>query len=347
MNIEIKSPKRQQSPEEYSEASSDTYFPSNESVQQNPSQPTDFMILCPSPDLNIFDMRQAINNGSASNATSRDVNSSETWRSKHNDLGSLHSFELWNIENKSSRPRSLPKERIEVDSDIEIRSNKSAEDNLRLRLHSLVLEDMVSQAEALNKEIEEHSALPENDNQLTTTRYSSGDVVEKASAAGCNCKKSKCLRLHCICFAELRECGKHCKCAGCKNNEKSKEVRDFVIEKTREINPIAFKPKIKNYKGVNINSRGCNCTKNNCLKRYCECFKSGSGCTTLCMCVDCQNVKDDINKDDINNMKDKGYRRKHKIVINDTTLEKRGSMSGNNAVSFVKHRKKRKPKNKH
>ena len=33
----------------------------------------------------------------------------------------------------------------------------------------------------------------------------------------------------------------------------------------------------------------CNCTKSNCMKKYCECFKQGLHCNSVCRCLDCKN----------------------------------------------------------
>ena len=33
----------------------------------------------------------------------------------------------------------------------------------------------------------------------------------------------------------------------------------------------------------------CNCTKSNCQKQYCECFKIGRECNILCRCLKCAN----------------------------------------------------------
>ena len=40
----------------------------------------------------------------------------------------------------------------------------------------------------------------------------------------------------------------------------------------------------------------CNCTKSNCMKKYCECFKQGFSCNSLCRCMDCKNkIKEEVN----------------------------------------------------
>jgi hypothetical protein len=35
----------------------------------------------------------------------------------------------------------------------------------------------------------------------------------------------------------------------------------------------------------------CNCTKSNCTKKYCECYKAGEGCKDSCRCINCSNNK--------------------------------------------------------
>ena len=344
MNPEIQVSKRPATSNQCSSDYPDTYFPSNETVNQNITLPADFVILCPSPELNIFDSGQANIDYPPSQSGIGELKDKLIGPHRANDLGSLRSFELWNYDNVATGPRSLPKEKIETQSDIDIRSSRSLKDQLHLNLKTTDLEDIVLQAEELNKQIHEKISSSIDNKETVKDECSLSEIVDKNTLGFCNCKKSRCLRLHCVCFSELKECGKYCKCTGCRNNSQFNDIRNFVIEKTREINPLAFKPKIKNFKGANINSRGCNCTKNKCLKRYCECFKSGSGCTTLCNCLSCKNMQDNFGNGDISEIKDKGYRRKHKIVINELALDKRVSLNQNNAVSFVKHKKKRKSK---
>lgn len=38
-------------------------------------------------------------------------------------------------------------------------------------------------------------------------------------------------------------------------------------------------------------SKGCNCKKSNCLKKYCECFNNNIFCGNNCKCKNCKNIK--------------------------------------------------------
>ena len=59
----------------------------------------------------------------------------------------------------------------------------------------------------------------------------------------CNCKKSKCLKLYCDCFASGIGCSPECNCCDCSNHE-DKEERKLAIDAILDRNPNAFKPKI-------------------------------------------------------------------------------------------------------
>ncbi|GMF36488.1 unnamed protein product [Phytophthora fragariaefolia] len=62
--------------------------------------------------------------------------------------------------------------------------------------------------------------------------------------APCNCKKSKCLKLYCECFASGGYCDESCNCLDCSNTAATEEVRQQAIAARLEKNPNAFKPKI-------------------------------------------------------------------------------------------------------
>ena len=75
---------------------------------------------------------------------------------------------------------------------------------------------------------------------ILSPKYSSEN---KNGRITCNCKKSKCLKLYCDCFAFGLGCSPECKCADCANVEDNEE-RKLAIEAINDRNPLAFKPKI-------------------------------------------------------------------------------------------------------
>lgn len=98
---------------------------------------------------------------------------------------------------------------------------------------------------------------------------------------GCNCKKSKCLKKYCECFAGQAYCSDECRCQACCNTVEHEDLRSKAIEEMKRKDSDAFEQK----------TSSCNCKKSKCLKKYCDCFQAGIICGESCKCKDCENYK--------------------------------------------------------
>ena len=132
----------------------------------------------------------------------------------------------------------------------------------------------------------------------------------------CNCKKSKCLKLYCDCFANGEYCV-DCNCQSCSNVIGNEDEIKKSFNEVKDKNPVAM----KFYLNEETSSLGCNCTKSNCLKKYCECFKANLKCSDSCRCRSCDNKGNDINFSYKKNFQS-NFKKKNKNLYLDFSFQK-------------------------
>ena len=146
--------------------------------------------------------------------------------------------------------------------------------------------------------------------------------TSQVTSKPCNCKKSKCLKMYCECFARGYVCGPECNCCDCCNtsNPDHQDLRRGAVEATISKDVRAFQHKQVLFEAMAGKSeveipavkvsdsrqaesieattcpkiqlpKGCHCKKSHCRKKYCECFQAGIECGDHCKCDDCQNCE--------------------------------------------------------
>ena len=110
-------------------------------------------------------------------------------------------------------------------------------------------------------------------------KYENNEIYFKKDKPCCSCTKTKCIKKYCECFANNKYCV-DCLCQNCMN--KLTEIDQFQNNINNTIENDSLENKII-----------CTCSKSNCCKKYCECFKINKKCTNKCRCLNCLNM--DIN----------------------------------------------------
>ncbi|THG09634.1 hypothetical protein TEA_022166 [Camellia sinensis var. sinensis] len=122
-------------------------------------------------------------------------------------------------------------------------NHNSAEGNLSSCVNEVqVMEDAAS-AFGVIEEFNQSS--PKKKRHVFALLLSKSEQAEESDACKrCNCKKSKCLKLYCECFAAGLYCVEPCSCQDCFNKP---TYEDTVLETRKQIesrNPLAFAPKV-------------------------------------------------------------------------------------------------------
>ena len=134
----------------------------------------------------------------------------------------------------------------------------------------------------------------------------------------CTCSKTGCRKKYCACFSKGRLC-EGCECKNCQNCIPTGEggAAPPRIDLQKNMNESENEDEYNNENGIQspkTQRAMCNCTKSNCMKKYCECFKQGLNCNSVCRCLDCKN------RIYINNMNDYIEENNNNMNINNTNV---------------------------
>ena len=115
-----------------------------------------------------------------------------------------------------------------------------------------------------------------NANNINNTNVNTGTKFFTNHNYGykCSCSKTQCNRKYCECYNS----GNYCVDCNCKNCNNKPPVNSYTNKRPQDEQSKSKKDNVI-----------CTCTKSGCNKNYCECFKIGQKCTSLCRCIGCEN----------------------------------------------------------
>ena len=131
-------------------------------------------------------------------------------------------------------------------------------------------------------------------NKIQAMPYINNNIHMKqiSTKIKCICSKTGCKKKYCACFSKGKYCN-GCECKECENKPPTDETNKnnannnlIKNENNEEINYSKREILNSNQKPQRVI---CNCTKSNCMKKYCECFKQNLNCNALCRCIECKN----------------------------------------------------------
>ncbi len=111
-----------------------------------------------------------------------------------------------------------------------------------------------------------------NNNNLNNNNININNNLNNSQKICCICTKTNCIKKYCACFANGRFC-ENCECQNCLNTRENATTDINILQKNSIENII------------------CNCSRSNCQKKYCECYKAGKSCGPICRCIGCLNIK--------------------------------------------------------
>ncbi|OWM86684.1 hypothetical protein CDL15_Pgr015720 [Punica granatum] len=133
----------------------------------------------------------------------------------------------------------------------------------------------------------EHAESQDPNDQMSPMKRRQKESVTSTSdgCKRCNCRKSKCLKLYCECFAAGLYCSEPCACQGCFNRPEYQDKVNYTRKQIESRNPSAFAPKIVESANQFL--------ENDVVESPCIIVaftKANVGCSDNCRCEGCKNV---------------------------------------------------------